>query len=483
MSLTTITSTSKVKDNDHILLITPGKIGKRDSPVKLTDKQVEYVNNRIDEQDEVVPLNLYDRFLFFAPMPDNDETHKNTEALRKAGSQVEGIANKHKIAKLIIQETPKTTNNSLAVAEGAALSNYQFLKYKENRDEKSHTLKEIALYGADAFKKDIERLNHVVDGTNTARDLVNEPLSYLTAEQLSKEIEKLGNDAGFRVDVFHKKKIEKLGMGGILSVNRGSVTPPTFNILEWKPKKPVNDQPIVLVGKGIVYDTGGMSLKPTSGMDIMKADMGGAATVVGALYAIAKSQLPVHVVALIPATDNRPGQDAYVPSDVITMYDGSTVEVMNTDAEGRLVLADALTYTKQNYNPSLVLDFATLTGSAARAIGTKGLVYMGNADENTKYKLTSAGKEVYERLVEFPIWDEYRQNLDSDIADIKNVGGAEAGAIVAGKFLEHFVSFPWLHFDIAGPAFLPKKEGYRPKNGSGVGVRLLYQYLKEMSTS
>jgi leucyl aminopeptidase len=483
MSLAQITLTNKVKDSDDILLITPGKISKRDAPVQLTAKQVDYVNNRIDGQDQVVTLNLYDRFLFFAPSTDYEEDYKNAEALRKAGSQVEGIVNKHKIEKLVIQEIPEVTNNSLAVAEGAALSNYQFLKYKDNQDEQKHALREIALYGAGAFEKEVQRLNHVIAGTNTARDLVNEPLSYLTAEQLSKEIEMLGDDAGFRVDVFHKKKIEKLGMGGILSVNRGSVTPPTFNILEWKPKKPVNDQPIVLVGKGIVYDTGGLSLKPTNGMDIMKADMGGAATVVGALYAIAKSQLPVHVVGLIPATDNRPGQDAYVPSDVITMYDGSTVEVMNTDAEGRLVLADALTYTKQNYNPSLVLDFATLTGSAARAIGTKGLVYMGNADEHTKTKMTNAGKAVYERLVEFPIWEEYRQNLDSDIADIKNVGGAEAGAIVAGKFLEHFVSFPWLHFDIAGPSFLSRKEGYRPKNGSGVGVRLLYQYLREMSTS
>lgn len=483
MSSTNITLTKKVKDNDHILLITQGKIDKDVGPVTLSDQQVDYVNNRIDEKDKVVTLNLYQRFLFVAPMPQHDETYKNAEALRKAGSQVERIANKHKMERLVIQEHPEVTENSLSVAEGAALSNYQFLKYKDNEDEQKHALQEIALYGGDAFKKDIERLNHVVAGTNAARDLVNEPLSYLTAEQLSKEIETLGDDAGFSVDVFHKKKIEKLGMGGILSVNRGSVTPPTFNIMEWKPKNSVNDQPIVLVGKGIVYDTGGMSLKPTSGMDFMKADMGGAATVVGTLYAIAKAELPVHVVGLVPATDNRPGQDAYVPGDVITMYDGSTVEVMNTDAEGRLVMADALTYTKHNYNPSLVMDFATLTGSAARAIGTKGLVYMGTADDDTKTKLIDAGKAVYERLVEFPIWDEYRENLDSDIADIKNVGGAEAGAIVAGKFLEHFVSFPWLHFDIAGPAFLPKQEGYRPKNGSGVGVRLLYQYLEKLSTS
>ena len=243
-------------------------------------------------------------------------------------------------------------------------------------------------------------------------------------------------------------------MGGVLAVNSGSFTDPSFSILEWKPANAVNEQPIVLVGKGIVYDTGGLSLKPTpNSMDLMKSDMAGSAAVIGGIYAIAQAKLNVHVIALIPATDNRPGNNAYAPGDVITMYDGTTVEVLNTDAEGRLILADALHYAKQ-YNPMLVLDFATLTGAAVRAIGKEGIVCMGTADEATKSTMKQAGQQQYERLVEFPLWAEYGEQLKSSIADITNLGGPTAGAITAGKFLEHFTDYPWMHFDIAGSAFI-----------------------------
>src|SRR5690606_37581030 len=187
--------------------------------------------------------------------------------------------------------------------------------------------------------------------------------------QLAKEIARLGKEAGFKVTTLNKARIEKEKMGGILAVNQGSILPPTFTIMEHKPNKPVNKKPIVLVGKGVVYDTGGLSLKPTpASMDRMKSDMSGAAVVTGAMYAAAMLQLPLHIIALVPATDNRPGENAYVPGDVITMYSGTTVEVLNTDAEGRLLLADALHYAKR-YNPELVVDFATLTGSAAMAVG------------------------------------------------------------------------------------------------------------------
>jgi leucyl aminopeptidase len=267
-------------------------------------------------------------------------------------------------------------------------------------------------------------------------------------------------------------------MGGILAVNRGSNDPPTFSILEWKPTKANNKKPIILVGKGIVYDTGGVSLKPTANsMDFMKSDMGGAATVIGSMVAIAANKLPLHVIALVPSTDNRPGQDAYVPGDVIEMFSGDTVEVLNTDAEGRLVLADALHYAKK-YQPELVIDFATLTGAAARAIGPEGISYMSTADDTICEKMEKSGFNVYERLVRFPLWREYRNQLKSNIADIKNLGGPSAGMITAGKFLEHFIDFPWLHFDIAGSAYLKVADGYRTKEGTGVGVRLVYDFLK-----
>jgi len=303
-------------------------------------------------------------------------------------------------------------------------------------------------------------------------------LSFLTAVQLAKEIQHLGTEAGFMVEVFNKRKIETLKMGGLLAVNKGSIDPPTFSILEWKPEKANNAKPLVLVGKGVVFDTGGLSLKPTrESMDYMKSDMGGAAAVTGALYAVTRAKFPVHVIGLIPATDNRPDGNAYTPGDVIHMYSGSTVEVLNTDAEGRMILADALNYAKQ-YNPELVIDLSTLTGSAAVAIGKYGIVGMGNAKRKTFNLLTESGKNVYERIVEFPFWEEYDELIKSDIADMKNIGGKDAGAITAGKFLERFTDYPYIHLDIAGPAFLSGEDSYRGKGGTGVGVRLLFDFIK-----
>ena len=238
-----------------------------------------------------------------------------------------------------------------------------------------------------------------------------------------------------------------------------------------------NEQPVVLVGKGVVYDTGGLSLKPSNFMDDMKSDMGGAAAVIGTMSAIAEAQLPVHVIGLVPATDNRPGGNAVTPGDVIKISDGTTVEVLNTDAEGRLILSDALVYAKR-YNPSLVIDLATLTGAAARAIGRYAIVGMGNADRSAMTSLQEAGFAVNERIVEFPFWDEYKELLKSPIADLKNLGGPEAGAITAGKFLEHFTDYPYIHLDIAGPAYLKTRAGYQVEGGTGVGVRLLYHFLR-----
>jgi leucyl aminopeptidase len=344
-----------------------------------------------------------------------------------------------------------------------------------------HSLEQILLTSDDIREEQVEHLNHLIHSVYLARDLVNEPLSYLTAVQLSREIEKMGNEAGFTVEVFNKKKIDTLKMGGLLAVNKGSVDPPTFSILTWKPDNAVNPNPIVLVGKGVVYDTGGLSLKPThDSMDYMKCDMGGAAAVAGILYAIAKNRLPVWVVGLIPATDNRPDGNAYVPGDVVKMYDGTTVEVLNTDAEGRMILADALSYAKK-YDPELVIELSTLTGSAHVAIDKFGIVAMGNASREIMELLKESGEYTSERIAEFPFWDEYGEQLKSDIADLKNIGGKFGGAITAGKFLEHFTDYPYIHLDIAGPAFNKIPFNYRGKGGSGVGVRILHHFLYNRS--
>jgi leucyl aminopeptidase len=265
-------------------------------------------------------------------------------------------------------------------------------------------------------------------------------------------------------------------------VNKGSVDPPTFSVMEWKPRDAVNKRPVVLVGKGVVYDTGGLSLKPTpNSMDQMKCDMAGAAAVACAMAVIARRQLPVHVVAIVPATDNRPGGNAYAPGDVVRMHSGITVEVMNTDAEGRMILADALSYAER-FKPELVITIATLTGAAMRAIGTYGSAVMGTASDAEFEALQQAGEQVYERLARLPFWDEYDDEIKSEVADIKNLGSDLAGAQTAGKFLARFTTHPYIHVDIAGPAFLSRKDSYRSKGGTGVGVRLFYEFIKHRST-
>ena len=405
-----------------------------------------------------------------------EELNKTKEAARRAAANVLADIKKMEINDVSIVNHTTHKEIGLAFAEGLALSNYQFLKYKTKKE--NSCLDSINLVDKKVTAADIDHLNIVLEATVLAKDLVNEPLSYLTAEQLSEEIKKAGKKAGFEVEILDKKTMKKLGMGGVLSVNLGGNQPPTFSIMEWKPKNAKNKKPYVLVGKGIVYDTGGLSLKPTpNAMDKMKCDMAGAAAVTGAMYAIAKANLPLYVVALVPATENRPGEDAYVPGDVITLHNGKTVEVLNTDAEGRLVLGDALSYA-QDYKPELVIDLATLTGAAAAAIGSVGSVMMGTADEKVKTELKHAGFSVHERLAEFPFWDEYGEMIKSDVADIKNVGGPEGGSITAGKFLEHFIDYPWIHIDIAGPAFLTSPDAYRGKGATAVGVRLLFEFFK-----
>jgi len=252
--------------------------------------------------------------------------------------------------------------------------------------------------------------------------------------------------------------------------------------MEYKPSKPVNKKPIVLVGKGVVYDSGGLSLKPSESMDDMKCDMAGAAVVMNTISVAAKIELPLHIIALIPSTDNRLSAESYAPGDIITMHNGKTVEVMNTDAEGRLILADALSYSKQ-WSPELTLSIATLTGAAERAIGSRAAVVMGNASDAIMSKLLSSADFTHERLAVFPFWDDYAEELKSDIADMKNIGSKFGGAITAGKFLEKFAHKPFIHIDIAGTAFYKKPSDYYTSGATGFGVRLLIDFLANYSKS
>lgn len=449
------------------------------SIIKKAEERV-YIEEKIKDQ-SIVQVNQLYRSVFIIKLPECDNSFQKKEKLRRLGADLYLRVKKEGNHKLELGALIKDDQLLLTLAEGYLLAGYKFLKYKTK--EKVNVAGHLTIVSEKIDLTAITTLKNIILGTCKARDLVNEPVNYLTAEQLSTELIKLGKEAGFKVTVFDKEKITKLKMGGLLSVNLGSPNPPTFNILEYKPREAKNQNPIVLIGKGVVYDTGGLSLKPTpNSMDKMKSDMAGAAAVAGAIYALAANNVPVYVVVLIPATENRPSGNAMVPGDVITMHDGTTVEVLNTDAEGRLILADALSFAAQ-YSPELAIDLATLTGAAARAIGKEGIVMMGTAKPETKSSLLESGYEVHERLVEFPLWEEYKKHIESDIADLKNIGGEEAGAITAGKFLEHFVSFPWIHLDIAGSAFLDSTDAYRTKNGSGVGVRLLYNFITKTISS
>jgi len=423
-------------------------------------------------------LNSGSEVLYVINSEGKGEQWQIDESARKFGYQIARSINGNKMDSVAVSNATGVTSIVKSFLEGLALSNYSFLKYV-TKDKTEKSLKKILVDKSSLDKASVDELNIVVDAVYRAKTLVNEPVMFLTAVQLGAEIKAIAKEAGIKAEVFDKKKIESLKMGGLLSVNKGSQDPPTFSVIEYKPAKHKNKQPIVLVGKGVVYDTGGLSLKPTgNSMDQMKCDMAGAACVTATIYAAAKAKLPLHIVALVPATDNRPGEIAYTPGDVIHMMDGSTVEVLNTDAEGRMILADALHFAKR-YKPELVVDVATLTGAAMRALGAQASAYMGTAKKEVKDKLEATGLETFEKVWEFPLWEEYGKMLNSSIADQKNIGGELAGMITAGKFLEKFTDYPWLHLDIAGTAFTTTESEYRGTGGTGVGIRLLFEFLKK----
>ena len=439
----------------------------------LSDNETDFIKNKLVKENDCTVFK-YPNILYLNKIKEEKENYLQIESARKAGSKLFDLlkAEKIKTVQLTNYCKPELTT---AFLEGILLSGYSFDKYKKEKNE--FQIEEICIFDKNISESQIQEIKNLTQAVFYSRNLVNEPLSFLTAPQFSKEIGKMGEEAGFSVEVFNKQKIESLKMGGLLAVNKGSIDPPTFNILEWKPKNATNKKPIVLVGKGVVFDTGGLSLKPTAkSMDFMKSDMAGGAVVAATLYAVAKNKLPVHVIGLIPATDNRPDGNAYVPGDIITMFDGTTVEVKNTDAEGRLILADALTYAKK-YSPELVIDIATLTGAAEIVAGNYAIVGMGNSKENLE-KIKEVGTETFERIIEVPLWEEYAKVLKSEIADLNNLGGREGQSTVAGKFLEHFTDYNWIHLDAAGVSFRFEKDNYIPVGGTGYGTRLLFNFLK-----
>ncbi len=442
-----------------------------------SEKELKFVKNSIKNEHKIIELNQFERYIFIVILS-KEKMYANQEKVRKSAYKMYGKISSKEIKNVTIVNTSFSNSLLLSFVEGLMLSNYSFTKYfTKDVDKKQASLNKIKVKSKNLTNKDLQRLLIIVEGVFITRDLVNEPFSGLNAVQFAERINNLSKEAGFSVEILNKKQIETLKMGGLLTVNRASKIPPTFSIIKWKHKDAKNSKPLILVGKGIVFDTGGYNLKPGKFMNDMKSDMGGGAAVVGTMYAISKLNLPINVIGLVPATDNLIGKDGYVTGDVIKMHNGMTVEVLNTDAEGRLILADALSYA-QKYNPELVIDMATLTGAAVHAIDNYATAIMSNASRKTTNKLLKSGEATNERLIEFPLWDEYGEGLKSKLADLKNLGNSYAGHISAAKFLEHFTDYPWIHLDIAPSAFLDAKTDYRGVGATGTPVRLLVNFIE-----
>ncbi len=368
-----------------------------------------------------------------------------------------------------------------ATVEGTLLALYRYPAPKQ-RDEPPHEIAELSIVELDTAKlEQIEAgaaaAQAVSDGVTLARNLVNSPANVATPTYLAKAAKAIAKEYGLESLVGGRKWARKHQMGAFLAVAKGAGEKPKFVVLEHKGDRP--DLPtVVLVGKGITFDTGGISLKPVQGMGNMKSDMGGAAAVLGAMKAIAALDLPLHVVSITPFTENMPDAEAYRPADVITASNGKTIEIISTDAEGRMILADALVYA-QRYEPDAVIDLATLTGSCVVALGKGVAAGVFANQESLAEKIVAAAKESSEKVWPLPLWDEYRKMLDTDVADMMNSGGRMGGVGTSAVFLREFTDYTWAHIDIAGMA-LQEKAGkpYSQRGATGYGVRLLVELLR-----
>lgn len=386
----------------------------------------------------------------------------------------------------VVQQTGSAIDEvAVGLAEGAVLSQYAFNKYQTGGNQKASSIKSITLITDNRkrfayVKSGVDRARIICDATILARDLANAPANEIYPVTLARRAKEAGARAKVRVTILDDKQIARLKMGGVLGVAKGSGQPPRFIIMDYRPRTR-RVPTVLLVGKGVTFDAGGISIKPAAGMGEMKMDMSGAAAVIATMTAVARLRLPLHVVGLIPAVENLLGGSAMKPGDVITHLNGKTSEVDNTDAEGRLILADALAYAER-YKPDAVIDLATLTGHVVVALGHHATGMMGN-DETLMERLKRAGERTYERVWPLPLFDEYEKQNKSDIADVKNTGGRPAGAITAALFLKQFIgNYPWVHLDIAGTATLNESLDYIPRGASGVGVRLLIDVLRHWNT-
>ena len=369
-----------------------------------------------------------------------------------------------------------------AIAEGVLLASYQFNKYRSNQRQTT-TLKSFTLFKP-GLKKDstmdqaVRLAQEVTPGVFLARDLVNEPPSVTTARFLAEQAQRHCRGRGLSVEVWGKKKIEAMKLAGLIAVNRGSLEEPRFITIRYKPSGKARKK-VALIGKGITFDSGGLSLKPSKSMETMKLDMAGGAAVIGTMSRLPHLGVDIEVTGYIPTTDNLPGANAQKPGDVIRYMNGKTIEVLNTDAEGRLILADGLALAAKQ-KPDYMINLATLTGACVVALGPEVAGIFSNQQGLADHLLRCA-RESGEKLWQLPLVKEYREELKSSVADMKNIGGSSGGAITAALILQEFVGdIPWAHLDIAGPAFAERDMAICPKGGTGFGVRTLLKFLSSI---
>ena len=368
--------------------------------------------------------------------------------------------------------------------EGLSLGNYTFDKYKKEK-VKTRNLS-VYIYAEDQklVKSAITKNNFLIEGVFFTKDLQNEPPSYLRPFELAERIKETLTKAGLKVTVFDEKEIKKRNMGGLLAVGQGSSAKPRFIVIEYKPKGKISTaKKIALVGKGVTFDTGGYCIKPWQGMLEMKADMSGAAVVAGTLLTASKAKFPFEIIGVIPSAENMINGEAMRPSDIVKTASGKTIEVGHTDAEGRMILADALDYASKQ-KPDEIIDFATLTGACVVALGLN-VAGLFTKNDRLADELFKNGMKTYDRVWRLPMWDEYHKENESKIADVNNDGGRWGGAITAAKFLENFVDkkIPWAHIDIAGPAIANELTNYNKTFMTGFGVRLMFEYLSNLGTN
>jgi len=408
-----------------------------------------------------------------------DKKKLTNDKMRAFGSKLYSLVNSKKIKSMLIDTKSfnMTTNDKTqSIVEGIVLGSYKFEDYKSKKNKRNY-LTQVSLMG-NVDKKTVIKAQIIGESVCFARDLGNHPANILTPTYLANESQRISKAKNMKCTITDVSKFEKMGLGSFYGVARGAKEPAKMIIVEYN-GGPKSQKPIALVGKGLTFDTGGISLKPPARMDEMKFDMCGSATVMGVMNAVSILQPKINIVFAIGSTENMPGSDAQRPGDIVKAYNGKTIEVLNTDAEGRLVLADVLSYVNKNYKPQYMIDFATLTGAVLVALGHRASGLMGNNDKLIN-KIQKSSKATDEKVWELPLWPEYTKEIQGKYADIQNLGKAGAGTITAGAFLKEFVGdTPWCHLDIAGTAWGPKEPEYQPKVGAtGVAVRLIYHLLE-----